>query len=409
MENKLRSSLDFLHVYSALLDLTNNYYEIAEVSLRFMQDILHDTWVSFQLVEGDQLVMILSDPYTPLLNMPMDGLGVTVKAARERKSILINNLHGSADYVYGDMEALSELAVPAILNNETVAVLNVESSNLSAFDEYDQELMETFSSHVAAAVTRMKARVTQRELESGLVKLEEAKDSGDMKNLFISTVTHELRTPVTAIKGFVELIISGKKDELSEDTIKMLEIIARNSSRLEELTDRLLDFQGIDSEKLVLSTELCDINQVIRDSAEELDAKFREKNQSIVLDLNNVPRVVFDCNQICQVLINLLGNANKYSGGGTKVIVRSYVDDNEIIVSVEDEGIGISESELEKMFQPFYRINRVPTVKGTGLGLSISKGIVELHGGKLWAESEGENMGSRFIFTIPILKKVNTR
>jgi signal transduction histidine kinase len=401
LEFKLRSRLDFLHVYAAQLDLTRNYYEIAETSLSFMEDILHASRASFQLMEGDRLVTILTDPITPLSEMPMDGPGVTVKVARERRSILISDVRESADYVFGGLEALSELAVPVVLNDKTIAVLNVESSELSAFDEYDQELLETFSSHVAAAVARIRARVTQRELDSERIQLEEAKDSGEVKNLFISTVIHELQTPITAIKGFVQLI-SLKVDELSADTIKMLEIVARNSSRLEELTDRLLDFQRIESRRLVLSSELCDINQVIRDSVEELGAKFREKNQSVVLDLGDVPEAVFDRDRMCQVLINLLGNADKYSVGGTKVTVHSYVDDNSIYVSVEDEGIGISEADMGKLFQPFYRVDRVPVVKGTGLGLSISKGIVELHGGRLWAESEGENMGSRFIFTIPV-------
>lgn len=223
----------------------------------------------------------------------------------------------------------------------------------------------------------------------------------EMKTRFVSTATHELRTPLTSMKGYLELVRDEDLSPLVED---YLVIVDRNMDRLVVLTEDLLDQQRIDEHRLDLIPASFDLNQLMHNVVEELQTLADKTNQKILVDIpSHTISVVGDRSRIHQVTSNLLDNALKYSPEGSTVRIAVKTDNIFVEVSVEDTGIGLDHEDLAELFKPFPNIERpVLTRQSVGLGLSISKGLIELHGGRIWAESKGKGEGSVFKFTLPL-------
>ncbi|GAB4273894.1 MAG: hypothetical protein Kow0056_01480 [Coriobacteriia bacterium] len=225
-----------------------------------------------------------------------------------------------------------------------------------------------------------------------------------VKNEFVSTVSHELRTPLTSIKGYVDLVLDGEAGELSDLQKEFLGIVKENSDRLVELINDLLDISRIESGRIQLKIEPVDLADVVADCMGALAALTARGDIELRVDIpDDLPRLAADRSRLGQVVTNLLSNAVKYSPGGGRVRVSARPELDSVVVSVSDEGIGISEEDQRKLFAKFFRVDSSHTqeIGGTGLGLAICKSIVELHGGRIWVESElGE--GSTFSFSMPI-------
>lgn len=218
---------------------------------------------------------------------------------------------------------------------------------------------------------------------------------------FVANVSHELKTPLTAIKGYAETLLSGAlKDE--ENAVKFLKIIDQHSDRLNSIVLDLLDLSKIESEQYRLQLEQLNLEPFL----DEVQATFEKSLQAKRINLkilNEVTTPVFcDAGALRQVLNNLLDNAIKYSQEGSKIEVKVGAGKSGLQVSVRDQGAGIPAEHLPRIFERFYRVDtsRSRQQGGTGLGLSIVKHLVQLHGGEIWAESKlGE--GSVFHFTLP--------
>lgn len=224
----------------------------------------------------------------------------------------------------------------------------------------------------------------------------------ELKTELVRHVSHEIRGPLTPIRGFAELLLSeGEKHD--EATREFLEIIAHQSLRLQRLVDGLLDAARLDAgHDLNLNLQPVRLADVVERTfaLERLGTEGHTFRADIPADL---PPLMADESRLEQVLVNLVHNAVKYSPDGGEITVSAHREDSQIRVSVRDPGLGMTREEIEQLFQPFYRIQRdaEKRIKGTGLGLYLVKQLVELHGGKVWAESTGHGKGSRFIFTIP--------
>ncbi|MFP3951098.1 MAG: sensor histidine kinase, partial [Candidatus Bathyarchaeia archaeon] len=206
-----------------------------------------------------------------------------------------------------------------------------------------------------------------------------------------------------SIKGYVDYIQSGSAGDIPERIEELLVIVQRNTDRLAKITDDLLDQQRLESGKIDIDTESIQLSEGINEVVEEVEPMLEEKGQMLEVKVpEGMPIVMADRSRVNQVLVNLLSNASKFSPRETKITLEVREERDCIKFSVGDEGIGLSQEDIEKLFKPFPQIDR-PTVteKSTGLGLSICKGIVELHGGEIWAESEGRGEGSTFCFTLP--------
>jgi len=219
---------------------------------------------------------------------------------------------------------------------------------------------------------------------------------------FVANASHELRTPLTSIKGFVEALQDGAIDDPSQAR-QFLEIISRQAERMGKIIADMLLLSEIESEGFQLKLEEFQINDLIREVVKPVQAQAKSRN--IVLELNlQEPEMVVKADQdkIFQVLSNLLDNALKFTSSGGKVAIKAEDHKNEVVIQVKDSGIGIPSTDLSRIFERFYTVDksRSRELGGTGLGLSIVKHIVEAHGGKVWAES-ALNEGSTFYFSLP--------
>lgn len=250
--------------------------------------------------------------------------------------------------------------------------------------------------------------ITERKLAEDVLREQniQLKNLDEMKSQFISTATHELRTPLVSIIGYTELIRSGIGGEVPKKIDELMEVIERNANRLSRLTNDLLDQQRIESGRLEISPESIMLNQIIEEVIQEIKPFISAKDQTLNSTIpDDLPLVYADRIRIAQVLLNLLNNASKFTPVKGNINIKIEETEDMIQVKVSDSGIGISKKDLAKLFKPFPSIQKEDFYGGTGLGLSICKGIVELHGGTIWAESKGKGKGSTFTFTIPMHRK----
>ncbi len=228
-----------------------------------------------------------------------------------------------------------------------------------------------------------------------------------MKSELISTVSHQLRTPMTSIKGYTDLLYLETVGEINEAQRRFLSIIKSNADRLALLANDLLDISRIETGRIRLNPEFLHISDIIEEIAASLRGQIEEKGLSLKLDIpEGLPPVYGDRGRVTQILTNLVDNARQYTPSGGQITVSAQLKDGLLQVSVADTGIGIAPEEQEKIFDRFYRADHplVQEVAGTGLGLPIAKAFVEMHGGEIWVESE-PGQGSTFSFTLPLAER----
>lgn len=249
-----------------------------------------------------------------------------------------------------------------------------------------------------------------KERTNELVKsLRDIEAISKAKSDFISNVSHELRTPLTSVKGFSSLLVAEKFGKLPEEAKKRLETIDENVDKLVNMVNTLLDIARIESGKTEVKIAPADIAKSIRDAGEFLSPQMQAKAIKLVLDVPDTLLVYMDKNLIDQVLINLVGNAIKFTPNGGQIKMGVKSGGSQAVVSITDTGYGIERENLEKIFQEFFRVDNTINVKakGTGLGLSLVKRIIEIHKEKIWVESE-IGKGSTFYFTLNLAKEKNS-
>lgn len=229
---------------------------------------------------------------------------------------------------------------------------------------------------------------------------QEVKTLDRMKEEFISNVSHELRTPLTVAKGSIDLVLDS---ELNEKQKEILSMGKTSLLRLNRLISDLIEIAKME-EHPVLRLENVALDSMIRQCIYEIKPIAEQDNINIKVQLQeNLPALRADREKLQQVFFNLLSNAIKFNKRNGKIIVEASQNDGVMEVSIADTGIGIPREHLDKIFDRFYQVDGSTTRKyvGTGLGLAIVKKAVEMHGGKIWVESELDN-GSKFTFTLPM-------
>jgi PAS domain S-box-containing protein len=224
------------------------------------------------------------------------------------------------------------------------------------------------------------------------------------KSEFVSTVSHELRTPMTAIKGYTDLLHAGAVGEINAEQQRFLGIIKSNTDRLTALINDLLDISRVETGRVRFEPRPLQVSTVVSDVVNALAGQAEMKQQALTYEVQaGLPDIMGDEDRLNQVLTNLIGNAIRYTPEGGEIDVRAYLVDSAVRVDVQDTGIGIASEELGRIFERFYRADHpvVQEASGTGLGLSIVKMFVEMHGGRVWVESQvGE--GSTFTLVLPL-------
>ncbi|HEY7121321.1 MAG TPA: HAMP domain-containing sensor histidine kinase [Solirubrobacterales bacterium] len=226
-----------------------------------------------------------------------------------------------------------------------------------------------------------------------------------MKDDFVLTVSHELRTPVTVVKGFAEML-TAQRGSLNARQYEAAEVIAESSAQLQKMINDLLDLARSDAGKLRIEPKPIPVRPLLQRVGRQMGPHFEEKNQKFTVSVEkDTPDVEADADRIFQVLANLLTNANKYAPEGAEVSLTATRVGDEIEFAVIDNGPGLSEEELDHVFDRFWRAQSGETqeVGGTGLGLAIAKSLVDLHGGAISANSTPDE-GATFRFVLPIVK-----
>lgn len=230
---------------------------------------------------------------------------------------------------------------------------------------------------------------------------EKLSQTENMRRQLIGDVSHELRTPLTAIQGSMEGLIDG----ILPATPETFQNIYQEADRLQRLVADLQELSRIEAGAVSLELASCDIAALIQSVTQRLQPQFDEKEIALALDIPSLlPHVLIDEDRISQVLINLLGNALQYTPPQGRVTLTARQINKDLQVSIRDTGLGIPAEHLPHLFTRFYRVDksRSRAGGGSGVGLTIAKHLIEAHGGRIWAESEGTGNGSTFTFTLPI-------
>ncbi len=242
---------------------------------------------------------------------------------------------------------------------------------------------------------RIEAEIVQKNKELSRVN--------QLKSNFLNVTSHELRTPMTAISGYLQMIKNNILGEVSDDQREAIEIVLRNADRLDLLVDDILDTSRLESGTMKFIPEQTRVDELIDDVGTTMRSEFESKQIGLEIEMNSsLPSLTIDPDRIKQVIINLLKNAIKFSSEHSTITIRVKDDADGVIFSVIDQGRGIPEDKKDQVFDIFYQVESGidRSYGGTGLGLTICKGIVVGHGGKIWVEST-EGVGSTFSFSLP--------
>jgi len=293
-----------------------------------------------------------------------------------------------------------QILIPIQRESEVIGIIFLASTETSGFTDENVEFLSRLSDHAAIAISNAQLYA-------------EVQAANKAKSEFVSAAAHELKNPLTSIKGYSDLLVGGSVGPVSEGQASFLATIRSNAERMRTLVSDLQDITRIEAGQLQLQFASESLEGITQEVVTSLETQIDEKGQQLVIRVaEDLPLVWCDVNRMVQVLTNLVSNANKYTPNGGQIEIsasqidapKESVDSKQMVrVSIVDNGFGISPDDQKKIFEQFFRSedSQVRETTGTGLGLSITKKLVEMQGGELWFESE-LGQGTTFHFTIPI-------
>jgi signal transduction histidine kinase len=330
-----------------------------------------------------------------LLPVEMQWLEAVIETGRPQRRLLAEGEPGGL--LAG---ARSQAALAIQREEKAIGILLLESRAGELVAEETLEFLVRLSDHASIAIAN--AQLYAQVQQANLAKSE-----------FVSFVSHELKNPMTSVKGFTELLASGVVGPITEPQGNFLNTIRANVDRMNTLVSDLNDVSKIEVGRLRLDFKAMPLADLVEEVARSTKRQIDEKEQTLVVEpLGELPNVWADRTRLVQVLVNLISNANKYTEKGGTVTLGAEACENQwdargarnvMHVWVRDTGIGISEADQVKIFQKFFRSDDTKTreAPGTGLGLNITRSLVEMQGGRIWFESEFRK-GTTFHFTVPV-------
>ena len=331
-----------------------------------------------------------------------DGTTMTVQAGDDKDSIVDINqphlLHVMEEGVISIQVSTvspqqNKMTAPVRRESQTIALISVRKVE-HPFDHNAELFMMRLADHAAIAIENTRLYHAAQQADKA-------------KSQFISVASHELKIPLTSIRGYADLIRQGTVGSVTEQQVKFLDTIRDNVDRMSNLVSDLADISRIETGRLKVEITAVSLTDCVMETVVGLRPQIEAKRQILSLDLpDGMPMVLADRSRLIQIITNLLSNSNKYTPEGGDLAVTAQVEVESVRVSVQDNGLGLSESDQSKLFLQFFRSDE-PAVReeaGWGLGLYVTQRLVELLGGEIGVESE-IGQGSTFWFTIPTAGK----
>jgi len=379
--------------------------ELVEMRAALM-NVLEDVETSKRIIEIDHL------REKAIFQALGEGVVATDKSG---KVILFNRVASEITGIPQEKAIGKQLEQALLLYEEDKDVISTNAF-VSALSGTGSDLLEGVVVHAAGGSIVPVAGTVQPYLDdeerlSGIVAafrdITIEKEIAEQKSGFISVASHQLRTPLSAMRWYVDLLLAGDAGRLTKQQREFLSDVHSSIQRLASLVDDLLNVSRAESGRLTYASKEVDLKPLIEQLVRELEGVIQEKKQKVEVDLGKeLPHADVDPKLFAQVIENLIANAVKYTPEGGKVGIRlSSKDTKTLLLEIWDTGFGIEKENQHKIFQKFYRGKRAVTMEtvGTGLGLYIAKTVVDAGGGKIWFESE-EGKGTKFFVTLPVFK-----
>ncbi len=384
--------LDVDALLQAVVDLAKSSFNLYHAHIYLM----HESNTRLVLKAGAGNIGRLMTLEGREINIYADSL--VARAARTREGVIADNVRKTIDYLPHPLlpHTQSELAVPMIVGEKLVGILDLQSDRADFFSEDDLKTQKTLASQIAVAIENAQQYAEQVQTS------EKLREVDLLKSEFLASMSHELRTPLNSIIGFADVLLEGLDGELNERMEEDVQLIRNSGDHLRNLIGDILDMSKIESGRMELRYEEIDLPQMANDIMAMATPLAQEKKLLLHLDIDEaVHTITADRTRLRQVLWNIMGNAIKFTEEGSVTLIMQNETDR-LLVAIRDTGIGIKEEHAPIVFEQFRQVdgslNRA--AGGTGLGMPITKKLVDLHGGEIWIESV-YGQGSTFFFTIP--------
>jgi signal transduction histidine kinase/HAMP domain-containing protein len=398
-------NLQTLYNISKAMGSTLDLEELISKSVNYIPQIAGSTYLSIFIKDDKAIYRSKASKGKQIDHSFKENeglLGEIVSSGHICKMVDINEASEGEKKAFEPLGMKALLLAPMESKGKAIGLIVIGIQKDHIPSNIELNLLSTIADQMAIAIENASVFEKEKEAVKKLIEIDK------MKTELLSMVSHELRTPLTSIKGFLAHFINGTTGPLNETQKKFVDIMAKEGDHLLEYIDTLLEFSRVERGAFVIKKEPVQIDKLINGIVEALRPLLESKGIELALHLGAKDAVLsVDELKLGQVLRNLIGNSIKFVKEKPQIEVSSKVLPNGAIeVAVKDNGIGIDKDHLGKIFNKFYQVDTSLTRKvgGLGLGLAISKEIVEAHGGRICAESEGAGKGSTFIFTIPVIK-----
>jgi PAS domain S-box-containing protein len=404
-QKELQSLIKLCTMMSASLDLK----EVLDFIVKAITEFAKADACTLRLLSDDGQDLVLSASYgVDVTHHPekvrLDG-SITGKAVQEKRVVIIPDISQEATYqsspIVSEEKMASLLCVPLVMKNAAKGAFCLYTKQTCQFTQHQIDLVKAFGDQAAIALENARLYSQEQQLVVKLRELNQAKSD------FLSMVSHELRSPLTSIKGYTALMLAGRAGETNENQKRFLKIVEEQSDHLTNLITDLLNLSRIEAGQVRMNKSSVSLKALSETIVERMRSHFDQKKINLTAIIqDDLPFVYADKDKMIQVLANFLTNALKFTPENGRVIIEIFEKDRNVEARISDTGIGIPAIELEKIFEKFYQVDSSSTRQtgGAGLGLAIVKRIVEMHEGKVWAESDGPNKGSRFCFQLPAFR-----
>jgi signal transduction histidine kinase len=321
----------------------------------------------------------------------------------------INNEHDELERLRQELkEVKKELEIKAAAAAAAANQDDFNAALLNMLEDVQEEKEKAEKQRLATLNILEDINDARLELDKSYKKL---KGLDSLKDEFTNLGAHELRTPILPIRGFLSMLHNDPdKYGIKGKAKRYIAICMKNIERLQQLVDDILEMSKLQTGQMKFEMEDIDFGVILKDILGGFEPLLNENGVKLKLEIDNLPKLYGDSNRLSEVVSNLMENAKKYTEKG-HVAVKARCVNNVIRVDINDTGIGIAKESQEGLFTKYFQGQDIATRKsqGTGLGLSICKQIIEAHGGKIWAESEGLGKGSTFIFVLPLKKRGSSK